>query len=270
MNDDRRFDFAELSYAQVEALLHDARATVLLWPIGSTEPHGPHAPLATDSIISIGMCRRAAARLADDPELRVLILPPLPYGVTRYTSAFVGPLHIEEETLHDMVTDVLGSLIAQGLRHNALVNNHFEPEHVQTLHRAIDTVLERTGVLTGYLDLTRRRRAEALTDEFREGGSHAGQYETSLVLAERPELVDRELLASLPEVPVNLAEALTAGHKDFTELGMDRAYNGSPAQASAEEGNQSFEVLTEMLVEQLRALVRGTGGRDDAGLYGQI
>jgi creatinine amidohydrolase len=270
MNGDRCFDFAELSYTQVEAFLRDERATVLLWPVGSTEPHGPHSPLATDSIISIGMCRRAAARLADDPELRALILPPLSYGVTRYTSAFVGPLHIEEETLHDVVTDVLGSLIAQGLRHNALVNNHFEPEHVRTLHRAIDTVLERTGVLTGYLDLTRRRRAKELTDEFREGGSHAGQYETSLVLAERPEVVDSELLASLPDVPVNLAEALTAGHKDFTKLGMDQAYNGSPARASAEEGNQSFEVLTGMLIEQLRALVRGTGGRDEAGLYGQI
>jgi creatinine amidohydrolase len=269
MNDDRRFDFAKLSYAQVEALLRDERATVLLWPIGSTEPHGPHSPLATDSIISIGMCRRAAAHLADDPELRALILPPLPYGVTRYTSAFAGAVHIEEATLHDLVTDVLGSLIAQGFRHNAIVNNHFEPEHVRTLHRAIDSVMEQTGVLTAYLDLTRRQRAKAMTDEFRERGSHAGQYETSLVLAEHPELVDRELLRSLPEVPVNLAEAVAAGRKDFAELGMDQAYNGSPAQASAEEGHHSFEVLTEMLVEQLRALVRGTGGRDEPGRYGR-
>jgi creatinine amidohydrolase len=131
-------------------------------------------------------------------------------------------------------------------------------------------VLERTGVLTGYLDLTRRHRAEALPDEFREGGSHAGQYETSLVLAERAELVDRERLASLPEVPVNLAEVLAAGSKDFAEIGMDRAYNGSPAGASAEEGERIFEVLTGMLIDQIRTLVRGAGGRDEAGLYGRI
>jgi creatinine amidohydrolase len=270
MNDDPRFEFSELTYTQVEALLREERAIVLLWPIGSTEAHGPHAPLATDSMISTGMCRHAAARLADDPELRALVLPPLSYGVTRYTSAFAGTVHIDEETLHAVVTDVLGSLIAQGLRHNAIVNNHFEPEHVQTLHRAIDTVLERTGVLTAYLDLTRRHRAKALTDEFRRRGSHAGQYETSLVLAERPELVDRDLLASLPEVPINLADSLSAGHKDFAEIGMDQAYNGSPALASGEEGNRSFEVLTELLVEQLRALVRGTGGRDEPGLYGRL
>jgi creatinine amidohydrolase len=263
-------EFAELSYTQVEALLRDKRATVLLWPVDSTEPHGPHSPLATDPIISLGMCRRAALRLADDPELRALILPPLSYGVTRYTSSFAGAVHIDEETLHALVADVLGSLVAQGFRHNVIVNNHFEPEHVQTLHRAIDTVLERTGALTAYLDLTRRRRARELTEEFRAGGSHGGQYETSLVLAERPELVDRELLASLPDVPVNLAEVLAAGHKDFTEVGMDRAYNGSPARASAEEGEQIFEILTGMLIDQMRALVRGTGGRDESGLYGRI
>jgi creatinine amidohydrolase len=265
-----RVHFAELTYTDVQAFLDDERATVLLWPIGSTEPHGPHSPLSTDLIISAAMCRRAAERLAADSEMRALVLPPIGYGVTRYTARFAGAVHIDEQTLHALLTDVLGSLIDQGFRHNVIVNNHFEPEHVQTVHRAIDTVHERTGVLTGYLDLTRRHRAKTLTDEFRDGGSHAGQYETSLVLAERPELIDREALASLPDVPVKLAEVLAAGHKDFTEVGMDRAYNGSPSRATAEEGERIFEVLTGMLIEQMRALVRGTGGRDESGIYGRI
>lgn len=264
------FGFAELPYTEIDALRRGRRTPVLLLPVGSTEPHGPHSPLATDPIISIGMCRRAALRLAEDPEIRPLILPTVAYGVTRYTAAFAGAIHVNEETLHALLVDILTSLIAQGLEHTVIVNNHFEPEHVQTLHRAIDTVRDRTGVLTGYLDLTRRRRAAALTDEFREGGSHAGRYETSLVLAERPELVDQDVLPSLPEVPVNLAEVLAAGHKDFTEIGMERAYNGAPARASAEEGGEIFEILTDMLIEQMRALVRGTGGRDESGLYGRM
>ena len=53
--------FAELTYADLEAILaDDARAPVLLFPVGSTEPHGPHSPLSTDPVISMGMCRRAA------------------------------------------------------------------------------------------------------------------------------------------------------------------------------------------------------------------
>ena len=75
---------------RLEELLAGARKTVLLLPLGATEPHGPHAPLATDTLISLGICERAAERLADDPEVRVLVLPPLPYGVTRYGAAFPG------------------------------------------------------------------------------------------------------------------------------------------------------------------------------------
>jgi len=268
--DERELHFAELTYRELEVVLAGERKPVLLFPVGSTEPHGPHSPLATDPIISMGMCRRAARRLAGDPGLRALILPPLPYGVTRYTASFPGAVHVGEEALHRMLVDILESLIDQGFRHTVLVNNHFEPEHVQTLHRALDTVEERHGPVTGYLDLTRRRRAQALTHEFREGGSHAGQYETSLVLAERPELVPRDVLHELPPVPVNLAEVLAAGHKDFREIGMSQAYNGTPALASRKEGEEVFETLTDMLVALVRELVAGTGGRDRSGLYGRI
>jgi creatinine amidohydrolase len=265
-----RHHLAELTYPRVEELLRSERTPVLLWPVGSTEPHGPHAPLLTDPLISIGMCERVVRRLADDPEVQALVLPPLSFGVTRYTRAFPGIVHIEEDTLHAVIVDACCSLIGQGLRHIVLVNNHFEPEHVQTLHRAIDTVGERTGELVGYLDLTRRERARRLTEEFRDGGSHAGQYETSLVLADRPELIDTEAMAALPPVPVNLAKEIAAGCKDFVAMGMPRAYNGTPADATAAEGEESFATLTEMLVDLVRALARGTGGRDTPGLYTRV
>jgi creatinine amidohydrolase len=151
-----------------------------------------------------------------------------------------------------------------------IVNNHFEPEHVQTLHRAIDTVEERLGVTVGYLDLTRKERALRLTEEFRHGGSHAGRYETALVLADRPELVHEDVRRALPEVPVNLAASIAAGQKEFVAMGLTQAYNGTPAEASAKEGERIFETLTEMLVEQMRALVAGTGGRDRPGLFGRV
>ncbi len=270
MPEDRELYFANLSYQGVEALLGKERPIVLLFPVGSTEPHGPHSPLSTDPIISAGMCLRATRLLAEDPEMRALILPELPYGVTRYTARFGGAVHVSEDTLHAMVVDVCESLINQGFKYIVLVNNHFEPEHVQTLHRSIDTVQEETGRLVGYLDLTRREQAMALTEEFRRGEVHAGRYETSLVLADRPELVDEGVMRSLPELPINLAEAIAAGQKDFVEMGLTQAYCGSPANASLEEGEEIYETLTDMLIGQMRALVRGTGGRDVSGLYGRV
>jgi len=261
--------FAELTYTQVQAVLDGPRTPVLLWPVGSTEPHGPHSPLATDPIISIGICERVARDLADDPELVVLILPTLAYAVTRYTAAFPGAIHVSEETLQAMIVDVCTSLAGQGFPHVVLVNNHFEPEHVQTLHRSIDALDER-GIRVGYLDLTRRERAQRLTEEFRRGECHAGRYETSLVLAQSPQLVDRDAMAALPEVPVSLPKVIAAGMKDFREMGLAQAYCGAPAKASAEEGEEAYARLVEMTTEIVRALVGGTGGRDVSGLFGRV
>jgi len=244
--------FADLTSPQVEELRRADPPTVLLLPVGATEPHGPHAPLSTDSLISMSMCTRAAGRLADDPDLRALILPALPYGVTRYAAAFAGAVHVEADTLHALVVDVCASLVEQGFRHIVIVNNHLEPEHVAALRRVVDTLRATRGVDVGYLDLVRRRNAERLTAEFRAGECHAGSYETSLVLADHPELVDRAQLSKLPRIPVNMPAAIAEGRTDFVAMGMHDAYCGAPADATADEGEATLATLSDMLVEVVR------------------
>ena len=130
--------------------------------------------------------------LADDRAVRAYLLPEIAFGVTRYSAAFTGAITISEATLQAMVVEVCASLRAQGFRHQVIVNSHFEPAHVATLRRAA------ADAKVGFLDLTRRAMAEQLTDEFRSGAAHAGRYETSLVLATRPELVEVETMRRLP------------------------------------------------------------------------
>jgi creatinine amidohydrolase len=228
---------ADMTSPGLEAL----RNPIALWPVGAVEPHGPHAPLGTDTLISVGMCERAAARLDN-----AVVLPPLPFGVTRYGAAFAGAIGISEATLHAVVVDVATALDRQGFRRLVIVNNHFEPEQVATLRAAA----EEAGAL--YLDLVRRRNAQQLTDEFRRGSCHAGRYETSLVLADAPQLVDPEV-ANLPSNEVDMPAAMAAGRTDFVAMGMDRAYCGAPAEATAEEGRATFQTLTDMLVELVEA-----------------
>jgi creatinine amidohydrolase len=228
---------AELTSPKLGAL----RDPVALWPVGAIEPHGPHAPLGTDTLISVGMCERAAARLDD-----AVVLPALPFGVTRYAAAFPGAIGISEETLRAVVLDVAAALDKQGFRRLVIVNNHFEPEQVATLRAAA----EEAGAL--YLDLVRRRNARRLTDEFGRGSCHAGRYETSLVLADAPQLVD-PAMADLPANEVDMPAAMAAGRTDFVAMGMDRAYCGAPAEATADEGRATFETLTDILVELVRA-----------------
>jgi creatinine amidohydrolase len=189
----------------------------------------------TDTLISIGVCHRAAERL--DGEIPVLVLPPVHYGVTRYAAAFPGTVSIGENTLRSLVTE-----IAESVRTLVLVNNHFEPEQVETLRS--------TGL--PLLDLTRRAQAERLTDEFRSGSCHAGRYETSLVLADRPELVHADRMQALAERHVDMPAAIRAGQTDFVAMGMEQAYCGAPAESTAEEGRETFETLTDMLVELIR------------------
>ncbi len=270
VSDPRELYFANVSYRDVQSMLDSSRTPVLLLPVGATEPHGPHAPLSTDPIISIGMCKRAASALNHDPALHVLILPTVSYGVTRYAAAFPGTVHLNEETLRALIVDACTSLAEQGFHHIVVVNNHFEPEHIQTLHRAIDDVQESSRARVGYLDLTRKERARRLTPEFQRGESHADKYETSLVLAERPELVDQAVMRELPTVPLNLAASIAAGKSDFLSIGLERAYAGSPAEASAEHGEEIFATLVAMLIEVVRDLVAGHGGRDEPGLFGRV
>jgi creatinine amidohydrolase len=208
---------------------------VHLLPLGAVEPHGPHAPLVTDTLISLGICHRAAERL--EGEIPVLVLPPVHYGVTRYAGAFPGTVSIGEATLRSLVTE-----IADSVGRLVLVNSHFEPEQVETLRS--------TGL--PLLDLTRRTNAERLTDEFRSGSCHAGRYETSLVLADRPELVHADRMTALEERHVDMPAAIRAGQTDFVSMGMDEAYCGAPADSSADEGRETFETLTDMLVELIR------------------
>lgn len=220
-----------MSYPELEG----RDGAVHLLPIGSTEPHGPHAPLSTDTIISVGICLRAAERLRG--EIDVLVLPCLHYGVTRYGADFPGAVSISEETLRSLVTD-----IAANFERVVLVNSHLEPEQVWLL-RDLGLPL---------FDVTRRHVAERLTDEFRSGAGHAGRYETSLVLADYPELVKTDRMRELEPKPIDMPAAIRAGQTSFVAMGMDQAYAGAPAEATAEEGGETYGVLAEMLVELIR------------------
>jgi creatinine amidohydrolase len=241
-------ELGDLAYPDLEELLADKRPTVLLLPLGAVEPHGPHAPLVTDTLISVGICGRVARKLEGDPDVRVLVLPALAYGVTRYGAAFPGAISIGEATLRALVVEICESLAGQGLGRIILVNDHLEPEQVRTLREAVD---ELDGSVRLF-DPTRRQVASELGDEFRSGAGHAGRYETSLVLADAGHLVRRERMASLESKMIDMPAAIAAGRTDFVAMGMDRAYCGAPALASAEEGEETFAKLTALVIGLVR------------------
>ncbi|HGG57581.1 MAG TPA: creatininase family protein [Nannocystis exedens] len=242
----------ELTYTDLEELLAQDRPCIAILPVGSTEAHGPHLPLATDSIISEGMAQRGGEALCERG-INAVILPTIHYAVTEWARDFRGSTSIGESTAHDLVLETTRAARAIGFTRVAMVSAHLEPGHIAVLRQVARRYAEELGEPLVFPDKTRRRNAAKLSPEFQSGSCHAGQYETSLMLALRPKLVRQEIAATLPKKQVDLVRHIQAGASGFIDCGMEHAYCGAPAAASAAEGEASLRALATMLVEAVRA-----------------
>lgn len=241
----------ELSWPKVRALA-EANAVALL-PVGSTEAHGPHLPLSVDVVIAEEVCRRVALRLKARGEQSVTF-PSVAYGVTEFASAFSGTVSVGESETEAFLTSVLVGIARHGFRRIGVLNHHLEPAHFAVVHRAAKAAAARTEAGIVVPDHRKRPIGPRLGVEFTHGGSHAGRYETSLMLAAAPQLVAEEIRRALPELPVDLPARIKAGARDFHEVGAADAYLGDPAGATAEEGERLLEILAETSEALLLAL----------------
>lgn len=223
------------------ALLAGGRDVVILLPVGSVEPHGPHLSLVTDNVISQAACARAAF-LLDEAGRAPLVGPVIPYGVTDCAEGFAGAVSVSADALTAFIRGVVEGYLAGGVAHVCVVNNHLEPEHDRAVRAAVDGIAKASVACP--LD---KRWARTLSDEFKGGACHAGSYETSIIMAARPELVRDEVREKLPDVPVSLSEQLRAGVNRFRDMGLDAAYAGAPARASAAHGDDQIEKLARMI-----------------------
>jgi creatinine amidohydrolase len=237
---------ASMTWTDVRAL--PAGRTVAVLPTGAIEAHGPHLPLGTDIVIAEAMARAGAERLAARG-LEVLIMPALPVAPAPFAAAFAGTIHTPPEATTMMVTGVARSLGEHGIRITAVANAHHDPAHVDALRAAVAKLANDPRATIVFPDLTRRRWAERLTDEFKSGACHAGRYEGSIVLAECPDRVKTSIMRGLVPNPRSLVQAIGAGHATFMDAGGPEAFFGFPADASAEEGRSIVDVLGAILEE---------------------
>jgi len=222
---------------------------VVIVPIGSTEPHGPHLPLATDAILATESARRAAEALRRS-SIAAVAAPVLAYGVTRYASGFAGAISLSPPLVEQLVREVCAAYRDAGFALVCVVNHHLEPEHVHAITRGVEAARAAAGSVIFANQLT-PRWGRTLSAEFKRGDCHGGSYETSLLLAANRALVHEDISADLPAVPISLATAIKAGQTTFRQMGIDRAYTGTPADASVAEGDELYEKLTAMVVGEV-------------------
>lgn len=243
---------ANARWPDVKAALERGRPVVAILPCGATEAHGPHLPLGTDVIISEGVAAFALPKL-EERDIQAFVLPPLAYAPAEYAAGFSGTISISMDSALAVLLDIARSLKKQGFAMLALVNSHFDPANVAVLRDAAETIVRDIGMKVAFPDFTRRKLAEQLTEEFKSGACHAGQFEGSLVLASRPELVDEDARLRLPPNANSLVAAFAKGAKTFEEAGGPQAYFGAPAAASADEGIASLDRMSDLVVQAIVA-----------------
>lgn len=236
---------ADNAWTAVRDALASGKPVVAILPCGATEAHGPHLPLSTDVIISEAMASAALPRLSAGG-VTAFVLPALSYAPAEYAAAFAGTITVSRAAAKTLILDIARSLKAQGFSCLAFANSHFDPANVGMLREAADEV-RALGLAVAFPDFTRRKLAQTLTAEFQSGACHAGQYETSLVLAARADLVDEAGAYALADNPSSLTEAFAKGAKTFAEAGGPEAYFGFPARATAAEGRSSTAIMAEAL-----------------------
>lgn len=241
---------AEMTFVEVQELKEDA---VAILPVGAIEAHGPHLPLLTDVIIGRGMAVAGARAMEAAGVSQVVIAPPLQMTSAGFASDFAGTLSLKPETVTALLVDALVSLKRAGFQRIALANAHLDPAHTASLHEGVKVARETHGVAVTFPDITRKPWALRLSDEFKSGACHAGQFETSIVMAERPDLVREAIRVGLSANASSLTTAIREGKKTFAEAGGPQAYFGYPANATAEEGRATLETLGAILGDAVAA-----------------
>lgn len=248
---------ADATTREIAAALAAGPVAALL-PVGSTEAHGPHLPLATDVILAETTALHAQRVLAERRRAAV-VLPPLAYAVTEFVREFRGTLSVRAATVAALVEDVAAALFAQGFGPLCLVNGHLEPEHARMLKDCAASITAKGSGVALFPDQRRPPTVGRLGEEFGRGGGHAGGYETSLVLAARPDLVREDVRASLATNFQDIAARLRSGCTTATEAGGPDAYFGDPAAASAAEGERLYGVLAAMVADAVLAADASAG-----------
>jgi creatinine amidohydrolase len=235
--------------------------SVVALATGATEQHGPHLATATDALLAETVLERAAesygARAQHDG--RALILAPtLAYGASDHHLPFGGTLSLTPETLLAVLLDLCRSLASDGGRRLLIVNGH--GGNTGVCQAAAAAAAARFELDVGYLDYWAPLLAtgvEGLPTDAVPG--HAGNFETSLVSAVRPDLVRSPGVRSgyPPNIPVPGLQVYSAGVWSDWE-----GYTDSPGQASAEVGARLLDQLVTALADRIEAFA--SSGRIEA------
>ena len=251
----------EMTREQIKAVAPKAIGVLCT---AATEQHGPHMAVGTDTLLVSTGAERAALAAADT--VPVVITPPLAFGSSHHHYPFGGTISLTSETFAGVVLEVLDGLVRTGFRHLIVLNGHGGNKDLVGM--ASQDFVNRLGrpatvASANYWDIAKPAMVKAgLLPAARIPG-HAGHFETSAILALRPDWVDEDARAAVTDMEgevsgldVDLTGAVVQTHGAW---GKGPGHTDNPAAATAELGDKLLAVAAEEVARFFRDFSRVPG-----------
>jgi creatinine amidohydrolase len=240
--------FAEMTFPQLRAVPRDG--CVVMMPIAACEQHSHHLPTITDTVLVTGVADGVESALKD----AVLQLPTLWLGASHHHLRFGATLSASVDVHVDILCEIVEPLLADGYRRLLILNGH--GGNIDTMQMALRRLQpkyrDRILCAASYWDLAAKELA-ALAEGPRKNMGHACEFETSMMLALRPDLVRRaEIRDDLPVEDETLRGLYLA--EDMFQR-TDHGAVGYPELASAEKGRRFLAASVARTAEVVKVLL---------------
>ena len=236
----RKIRFEEMLPHEFDDAIQECPVAYL--PLGTLEYHGLHLPLGNDALKAEALCERACRRTGG------VLLPSLYWGIGGGHKSYPASIMVRDSLLGELLDDILSGLHRVGLRAIVLLTGHYPGEQVQAVRDAANRACSdhadlRIWALPEYEAYPGERRAD-----------HAAKWETSILMALRPELVDLARIAAArgadaPDATRSLEEMNAPGP-------LHGIMGQNPARyASSELGHETVRVIVDHLVAWVQGVL---------------
>jgi creatinine amidohydrolase len=228
--------------------------SLVVIPVGQIEEHGLHLPINTDAVLAAEIAKRAA-RVASK-EISVVVAPTVQFGYSQVdVMKYAGTFSLKPVTFMNLVADICGSLVRQGFKKIVILNSH--GQNINMLKVTLRRIRDETGVAIALIPLIYSLAVEELSKLRKSdlgGIFHAGELETSLLLAIQPDLVDmtkaKKEVTKLP--PPLSGDGLVSSKVFLTTWSLWKSkygVMGDPTVASKETGEDFLQTIINKIAE---------------------
>jgi len=246
MNAATEYRYNRLTWEEMNEAIGMQKLVIL--PTGSTEQHGRHLPLDVDVFLTETVCLEVGKRAPD----RVLVLPPVAYGLNMHHIDFPGTIHIEPETFIAFCLNITKSVAYHGFKKILIVNGHgSNGPLVNLVARKTVLATESLCASTSYFPFAMEAFKKVKDTQVI---AHSDEFETSLYLHLAPERVRKEKAAADNDVMgKHMSSDSTSNYpvrfSDFWGRWTKTGVHGDPTTATAEKGKIIFEASVSGLIE---------------------